>query len=63
MYVCIGGWLIGDDICKLDYGCYIVSGMLGWVFDMIKRWNLRTRGIKILVFDEADEMLNKGFKE
>ena len=24
---------------------------------------LRTRGIKMLVLDEADEMLNKGFKE
>ena len=28
--------------------------------DMIKRRNLRTRNIKILVLDEADEMLNKG---
>lgn len=25
--------------------------------------NLRTRSIKMLVLDEADEMLNKGFKE
>ena len=30
---------------------------------MIKRRNLRTRGIKMLVLDEADEMLNQGFKE
>ena len=28
--------------------------------DMIKRRNLRTRNIKTLVLDEADEMLNKG---
>ena len=28
--------------------------------DMIKRRNLRTRAIKMLVLDEADEMLNKG---
>ena len=27
---------------------------------MIKRRNLRTRAIKMLVLDEADEMLNKG---
>ena len=27
---------------------------------MIKRRNLRTRNIKMLVLDEADEMLNKG---
>jgi ATP-dependent RNA helicase len=30
---------------------------------MIKRRNLRTRNIKALILDEADEMLNKGFKE
>lgn len=31
--------------------------------DMIRRRNLRTRSIKMLVLDESDEMLNKGFKE
>jgi hypothetical protein len=36
---------------------------LGRVFDMIKRRSLRTRNIKMLVLDEADEMLSKGFKE
>ena len=30
------------------------------VADMIRRRNLRTRSIKMLVLDEADEMLNKG---
>ena len=30
---------------------------------MIKRRNLRTKNIKTLILDEADEMLNKGFKE
>ena len=30
---------------------------------MIKRRSLRTRAIGTLVLDEADEMLNKGFKE
>lgn len=28
--------------------------------DMIRRRSLRTRAIKMLVLDEADEMLNKG---
>ncbi|NWH40910.1 IF4A3 factor, partial [Chloropsis hardwickii] len=32
-------------------------------FYMIRRRSLRTRAIKMLVLDEADEMLNKGFKE
>jgi len=30
------------------------------VVDMIRRRNLRTRAIKMLILDEADEMLNKG---
>ena len=30
------------------------------LLDMIKRRNLRTRNIKMLVLDEADEMLNQG---
>jgi ATP-dependent RNA helicase len=31
--------------------------------DMIRRRNLRTRNIKLLFLDEADEMLSRGFKE
>ena len=53
----------GDDIRKLEAGVHIVSGTPGRVFDMIKRRSLRTRNIKVLVLDEADEMLNKGFRE
>ena len=48
---------------KLEAGPHIVSGTPGRVFDMIKRRSLRTRAIGTLVLDEADEMLNKGFKE
>ena len=62
-HACIGGRNIGEDIRKLDYGQHIVSGTPGRVFDMIKRRNLRTRSIKMLILDESDEMLNKGFKE
>uniref|UniRef100_T1J5V7 RNA helicase n=1 Tax=Strigamia maritima TaxID=126957 RepID=T1J5V7_STRMM len=62
-HACIGGTNLGEDIRKLDYGQHIVSGTPGRVFDMIRRRNLRTRAIKLLVLDEADEMLNKGFKE
>eukprot|EP00002_Diphylleia_rotans_P027838 TRINITY_DN55_c0_g1_i1.p1 TRINITY_DN55_c0_g1~~TRINITY_DN55_c0_g1_i1.p1 ORF type:complete len:401 (+),score=87.00 TRINITY_DN55_c0_g1_i1:80-1282(+) len=62
-HCCIGGKSIGDDIRELDNGAHIVSGTPGRVFDMIKRRNLRTRNIKLLVLDEADEMLSRGFKE
>jgi len=62
-HACIGGTNIGEDIRKLDYGQHVVSGTPGRVYDMIRRRNLRTRSIKMLVLDEADEMLTKGFKE
>mmetsp|Transcript_4512 Transcript_4512/g.6811 ORF Transcript_4512/g.6811 Transcript_4512/m.6811 type:complete len:391 (+) Transcript_4512:790-1962(+) len=63
VHACIGGKSIGEDIRKLDHGVHIVSGTPGRVADMIQRRNLRTRAIKMLILDEADEMLNKGFKE
>ncbi|CAH1763410.1 11979_t:CDS:2 [Entrophospora sp. SA101] len=62
-HACVGGTSVGEDIRKLDYGQHVVSGTPGRVFDMIRRRNLRTRHIKMLVLDEADELLNKGFKD
>ncbi|XP_038190335.2 eukaryotic initiation factor 4A-III-like [Arvicola amphibius] len=62
-HACIGGTNVGEDIRKLDYGQHVVAGTPGRVFDMIRRRSLRTRAIKMLVLDEADEMLNRGFKE
>jgi len=40
------------------YGVHV--GVLLFTTDMIRRGNLRTRSIKLLVLDEADEMLAKG---
>lgn len=62
-HACIGGTSIGEDIRKLEYGQHVVSGTPGRVFDMIRRRSLRTRNVKMLILDEADELLNKGFKD
>lgn len=62
-HACIGGTSVGEDIRKLDNGQHVVSGTPGRVFDMIKRRHLRTRNIKMLVLDEADELLNRGFMD
>ncbi|TRX89472.1 hypothetical protein FHL15_009641 [Xylaria flabelliformis] len=62
-HACIGGTNVGEDIRKLDYGQHIVSGTPGRVADMIRRRHLRTKNIKMLVLDEADELLNQGFRE
>ena len=61
--LCIGGTNVGEDIKRLDYGQHVVSGKSERVFDMIKRRNLRTRNIRMMILDEADEMLSMGFKE
>lgn len=63
VHACIGGKSVSDDIKKLENGVHAVSGTPGRVFDMISRRSLRTRNIKMLVLDEADEMLSRGFKE
>ncbi|XP_063902455.1 uncharacterized protein LOC135122166 [Zophobas morio] len=62
-HACIGGVSIGEDIRKLQFGQHIVSGTPGRVYDMITRRFLVTRGVKLLILDEADEMLNRGFQE
>jgi ATP-dependent RNA helicase len=63
IHCCIGGKNLSEDIRRLEHGLHIVSGTPGRVFDMIQRRHLRTRNIKLLIMDEADEMLSKGFKE
>ncbi|CAO2841697.1 unnamed protein product [Amaranthus hypochondriacus] len=62
-HACIGGKSVGEDIRKLEYGVHVVSGTPGRVCDMIKRRTLRTRNIKLLILDESDEMLSRGFKD
>lgn len=48
---------------KLDAGVHVVSGTPGRVKDMMEKQKLRTRAIKMLILDEADEMLNLSFQE
>ncbi|XP_075489016.1 eukaryotic initiation factor 4A-3-like [Primulina tabacum] len=62
-HACIGGKSVGEDIIKLEHGVQVVSGTPGRVCDMIKRRTLRTRAIKLLILDESDEMLSRGFKD
>jgi ATP-dependent RNA helicase len=59
----IGGLSLGEDIRAVENGVHCVSGTPGRVYDLVKRQKLETRHIKLLILDEADEMLSKGFKE
>jgi ATP-dependent RNA helicase len=62
-HACIGGKSIGDDLRALQSDVHVVSGTPGRLYDMIRRRALKVRTLKMLVLDEADEMLSKGFKE
>jgi len=62
-HACIGGTAIAVDMKKLDNRPHIVVGTPGRVKDMIERKHLKTKHIKMFVLDEADEMLNRGFKD
>ncbi len=58
-----GGANIIGQITDLKRGSQIVVGTPGRVLDLIKRKALKVEKIKWLVLDEADEMLNMGFKD
>jgi ATP-dependent RNA helicase DeaD len=58
-----GGADIRTQIKALKMGTQIVVGTPGRINDLINRKLLKLEGIKWLVLDEADEMLNMGFKE
>lgn len=62
-HACIGVTNLGEDLRKLDFGQHIVSGTPGRVIDMMRPKTLRTSNIKMLVLDEADEMLKKKIQE
>ncbi len=58
-----GGTSIVPQIKALQKGAQVVVGTPGRTLDLINRKVLRPNQIKWLVLDEADEMLNMGFKE
>lgn len=58
-----GGSSIEDQIRSLKRGSQIVVGTPGRTVDLIKRRALKLGSIRWIVLDEADEMLNMGFKE
>lgn len=58
-----GGANIDGQIRDLKKGAQIVVGTPGRTVDLIKRRALKLGNIKWLVLDEADEMLNMGFKD
>lgn len=58
-----GGQPIDRQIQLLKRGCGIVVGTPGRIMDHLNRRTLKLIDTKMVILDEADEMLNMGFKE
>ena len=58
-----GGQSFGTQIRQLQRGAHVIVGTPGRVMDHMRQGYLNLEGIRTLVLDEADEMLNMGFAE
>lgn len=60
---CVGGMDIRQDLRALAVGAHIIVGTPGRLCDHIASGALKLAGLKALVIDEADEMLDLGFRD
>ena len=58
-----GGASMEKQIHELKRGANIVIGTPGRVMDHIRRRTLKLNNLRCIILDEADEMLNMGFRE
>lgn len=58
-----GGQPIDRQIMALRKGCQLVIGTPGRVMDHLDRRTLKLDAVKMVVLDEADEMLDMGFRD
>jgi len=60
----IGGSSVEEDSRSLkESPPHIITGCTGRVYDMLRRRNINPQTIKLIILDEADEMLSNGFKD
>jgi ATP-dependent RNA helicase DeaD len=60
---CVGGMDMRDERRALERGAHIVVGTPGRLTDHIRRGSLDMGSLRVVVLDEADEMLDLGFRE
>ncbi|MFT0859267.1 DEAD/DEAH box helicase [Ancylobacter sp. G4_0304] len=60
---CVGGMDPRAEQRQLDYGAHIVVGTPGRLRDHLERGRLDLSALRVAVLDEADEMLDLGFRE
>lgn len=57
----VGGNFRKDDQAKFKKDVKVVIGTPGRIIDMIKSMSLQTNTVKMLILDEADDLLSSGF--
>jgi len=60
---CVGGMDARAEQRNLEAGCHIVVGTPGRLRDHLERSRLNLSKLRVIVLDEADEMLDLGFRE
>ncbi len=60
---CVGGMDASKERRALSYGAHIVVGTPGRLRDHLERGALDLSALRVAVLDEADEMLDMGFRE
>jgi len=60
---CVGGMDMRDERRRLAQGAHIVVATPGRLRDHIMRGTIKLDGLRAVVLDEADEMLDLGFRE
>ncbi|EUK17622.1 DEAD/DEAH box helicase [Commensalibacter papalotli (ex Servin-Garciduenas et al. 2014)] len=60
---CIGGMNVRKEAQTLDNGAHIVVGTPGRLCDHVRRRHLDLSDLKVIILDEADEMLDLGFRD
>jgi len=63
VHAAVGGTAVGKDAAILRKGVHVVVGTPGRVKDLIMRGMLVLDSLKLIILDEADEMLSRGFQE
>jgi len=57
----VGGTNVHKDAALLKDGVHVLAGTPGRIQDLMRRGHLKLDDLKVLILDEADEMLSEGF--
>merc|ERR1719330_1419543 len=60
---CVGGTHVKKNIEALQGASQIVVGTPGRLFHIMENGSLRVDRLKMIILDEADEMLDRGFRD